>query len=469
MSATVSFRSTREDGSLPDIHQDKKNRSSESKKLSDHDARSDSENRSVVMFRSVLPAIPGAQSVPSASRELSGTTKLPQEKDTNVNMMFSPPEAQAVLSVLDETALKLNLVSHLSTEFLNENDVESFDPEVATALKEHFEVERRYMELVQSAEYQNEKDQHAALYQELDLCLGDSTRTVARLLKQNPELVKRMKELSGSRSSGTLELINTFSRLRKLVGAKLRMSAEDEKAMKEQLRALIAKEQEDNRRYIELSQRLNAEKQEHIATLSAKDKKIERLQQQIEQLTQKAEADRGSFDAKMKAAADAAEAAFRTSEKELSKQLEQLQAQLARQAEEHRNVEHKLHNRKHMRSSEVGNTVSRYDEDMTEKHEALEQLKRTHESESRELAELQAYFQQVDAEAARRAEEHQNIRAMRDSEVRAERRVHDAAMLVQKLYAQFFERAQAKKKKPKSATKKEGAEGSRAASRAKTR
>jgi hypothetical protein len=78
-----------------------------------------------------------------------------------------------------------------------------------------------------------------------------------------------------------------------------------------------------------------------------------------------------------------------------------------------------------------------------------------YEAESRELADLQQYFALVDAENQRFAEELRTIQRARDEEVRVQRRRHDGAMLVQKLFAGFNEKVLAKRNKGKKKKKKE--------------
>jgi hypothetical protein len=89
------------------------------------------------------------------------------------------------------------------------------------ALTEHFEVENQYTLLLEEHKQKIEDegdfeldDKMQAMFSELDLCLSDSTRTVARLLKVNPLVVRRKREICAKRSASSLEFINTFARLR---------------------------------------------------------------------------------------------------------------------------------------------------------------------------------------------------------------------------------------------------------------
>lgn len=111
--------------------------------------------------------------------------------------MYGAVEAQWILTVLDDASNKLSLCSYLTPDILKDRIMDAMDQEMVVALREHFQVEKQYMELLADRrkkveEGENEADEQTqAMLNELDLCLSDSTRTVARLLKMNPLLVRR--------------------------------------------------------------------------------------------------------------------------------------------------------------------------------------------------------------------------------------------------------------------------------------
>lgn len=412
------------------------------------------EMKATIRAPTALPSVPGAQPTAPAPATTTAATKVSAtDREKDLNLIYSAPEAQWIVSVLDDTVQKLNLVSYLVPDVLEDPVMKELDPEVVIALRDHFEVEKKYLELLQSPEFSDDPN-NSPLFQELDLCLADSTRTVARLLRANPLLAKRLKELGSRRSGGSLEFLNTYTRLRKLAVSKLLMTAEDERAVREQLKALAAKEQEDTKQLLELTKRLASERNEHLSALSLKDQKIERLKSQIAQLTLSVDRDRSDFERRMQASSDAAEAAFRAEEKELLKQLEGLNNQLANSGSDEFRNELAQHRKKYARSQEVAAAVAKYDEEMTQAHDSLEHLKKVYEAESKELKELSAYFDKLNAEKRRQAEEHAAIMQMRDMELLAERRRHDGAMVVQRLFGQFYEKWVAKNKKKKKNAKK---------------
>jgi len=65
------------------------------------------------------------------------------------------------------------------------------------------------------------------------------------------------------------------------------MSAEEERAVREQLERLQEEEEEDAKRFLELTEGLAVERSEHKATIEAKDRKVHRLRTQLETLALK--------------------------------------------------------------------------------------------------------------------------------------------------------------------------------------
>jgi len=226
--------------------------------------------------------------------------------------------------VLDDISHKLTLASLLTPELLKDKVCDTLDAELLLTLKEHFQVENQYHEFLDSDLWKLNAHEvkNQELFHELDLCLADSTRTVTRMLKQHPQLVRRLREMGVKRHSATLDFLNTFSRLRGLMHHKLRMTAEEERNMREQLAELKVLEEEDTHKFVELTERLAVERNEHEQALAEKDRKIQRLSLQIAQLTHRTQQERHMFEEKMREDNDAAEKAFKQAEKDLLKQLD---------------------------------------------------------------------------------------------------------------------------------------------------
>src|SRR5688572_23351275 len=99
----------------------------------------------------------------------------------------------------------------------------------------------------------------------------------------------KLRELTPTRPASSLEFINTFARLRKVMYNKLKMTAEEERAMRTELTALRSKESEDTQTATSLSKELERKRAEHKALVEDRDKKIARLRKQLEDLVRKTE------------------------------------------------------------------------------------------------------------------------------------------------------------------------------------
>lgn len=389
----------------------------------------------------------------------SKTSSMP---DKDFNLMFSAVEAQWILTVLDDTLNKLSLSSYLTPDILKDRIMDAIDHETVVALKEHFEIEKSYTDILQEhmleiqendgKEVEMGKDEKS-LFESNSKMLEDSTRTVVRLLKMNPVLARRLRDICEKRTTSALDFINIFARLRKLIHDKLRMTAEEERAMKDQLEKLQEEDAEDSKRTKDLNEGLAVEKEEHKQALATKDRKIARLKDQIETLKVRTQADREEFEAKMQEQADVAQQVFEKSQEDLLQKLQTITDKLSADGQMHYAEEMKEHRKKFQDALQVEKLIEEYDYDMTEKHDNLTKLKKMYEEESEELQVLSEYFAEVDAELQRQAAEIADLTQRRDEELVVLRTKHQAAVLIQKLFRGFHTKNLAGGKKKKASKK----------------
>lgn len=385
-----------------------------------------------------------------------GDTKAFDKAEKDVNLMFSAVEAQWILTVLDDTLNKLSLVSYLSLDVLADPILDHIDPDVVATIKEHFGFETQYNDMLTerakrqalAPEYEPEA-QAKAMMNEMDLCLSDSTRTVARLLKADPILARRLRELCPKRKPASLAFINTVARLRKLLHNKLRLSAEEEQTLKEQLEKVQEEEADDRKRVQELTEGLATEKNDHRQQLAAKDRKLSRLLKQIEQLTQRTEQERQAFEETMRSEAELAAKVFGSTQEDLLKNLEASEAKLETDGSNHWSLELSHHRKKNHRAVDVEKLISKYDADMMEKHEHLVKLTGIYEDEKEEMRVLQEYFEAVDTELRRQEEEMRVLTEARDRELVLLRRKDHAVIIMQRHFRLCHTRKLIEANKPK--------------------
>jgi len=378
--------------------------------------------------------------------------------------MFSAVEAQWILNTLDDASMKLTLSSYLTPDILKDRIMDAIEHETVVAVKEHFEVEKQYSAILKTHQTKIDENggddvqmdfEQLAAFNEMDLCLSDSTRTIVRLLKNTPAFARKLRDVCPNRDSSSLEFIRIFARLRKLVHDKLRMTAEEERAMKEQLEKLKEEGEEDTRRFQIFTETLSQARSDHKKTLQDKDQKIARLRKQIDELSIKTRKEREAFEAKMQQEAELAEQIFLASEQDLTTQLTDKKAKLLSDGERNYEEEMKEHRKKFFRAHEVEKLVEKYDYDMTEKHDSLTQLQEMYKEESEELEVLGEYFTGVDEELERQRLEIENLTKRRDEELKRLRTKNQATVLFRKLFRGYHAKCLAGGKKKK-ASKKDG-------------
>lgn len=345
-------------------------------------------------------------------------------------------EGRWILSVLDDSANALNLLSHLTPDILQDRVMDSLDAESYAVLKDHFLVEAQWHQLAgtDGFDLSRANDQTRQLYADLDNCLADSVRSVARVLKRNPSLSNRLRELAPRRSAACLEFINTFGRLRKVMAHKLRMTAEDERAAREKLAEVRSKEEECRARLGELEGHLQRKRGDHRRVLEEKERKIEQLRHEIESLTRRTEHERAEFEREMHKEAENVAKIFKQTEGRLLKELAEAQSQLENDGAENYRRELGQHRKQRNMAEELEKKLALYDRDLSDKHNAITTLTDVYANEARELKRLDGYFEAVDAESRRQAEELATLRQARDAAVEEHRKQHQATALVQQLF-----------------------------------
>lgn len=374
------------------------------------------------------------------------------EKDTN--LLYGPVEAQWVLSTLDDMITKLNVCSYLTPNILSDKMIDAVDHELIIALKEHFQIEREYVAIQRKLDSQGILDEKDNM-KELEECLSDSTRNVCRLLtgyQHNLIVVRRLRELCPKRSPSVREYLNTFQMLRKLVHEKLRVTAEDEHIDQVQLAELEHKQREDEAKYEELLSKLKKEQKEHTENILLKERKINRLKEQIELLDSETETRRINFKLAMEREDLEAKAKFDNDKQALMANLKEMGAKLNKQVADNTDNEKRFHGKNASHAVRVLGTIERYDTEMREQHDKLNELEERYARELEECNRLAQHFQQFDEENQRVVDSMVEIRERRDRILLAERKRNHAALQVQQLFQGF----QARHVKDLSNTKSDG-------------
>ena len=272
---------------------------------------------------------------------------------------------------------------------------------------------------------------------ELQLCISDSTRTVARLLRQNPLLVRRLRDLAHQRATHSLMFSHVFARLRTLARSRLGETADEEKQVKAQLAALQLQEDEERQRFSSLSDLLEKNRAVYTHSLATKDNTIADLRSEIANITSHAVAERASLAHNLKDSASAAKEEYDAAEFSLRAESLALAQRLESEGGDHFRTEIQKQRQKDLRSADVTSKIEAYDAAMTDKHTRLVELMQVYEKESRELKRLNLFFQQRDEETARVDRELELVAEARDREVKVERLRNENSLFVHDLLGSY--------------------------------
>ncbi len=99
--------------------------------------------------------------------------------------------------------------------------------------------------------------------------------------------------------------------------------------------------------------------------------------------------------------------------RQLQDQVDGLERQSMEMAERNREDEQRLRKEKTRAENSLNAKIALYDEDMSSKRRELDDLRQRFLAESKEYAELKEYFDKVDADLGRKAEEETILRAVR--------------------------------------------------------
>lgn len=145
--------------------------------------------------------------------------------------------------------------------------------------------------------------------------------------------------------------------------------------------------------------------------------------------------------------------------RQLQDQVDAMERQSAEVIEKNREEEQRLRKEKIRAESTLNSKIVQYDEYMIARELELLELKRQFEIESRDYAVLKEYFDKVDADITRSAEEEYIIAAIKTRERFGYRVLDDAATMIQKIVRGRQVKAVYAKMKAKAKKGKKGKKG----------
>ncbi|KAM8817036.1 dynein regulatory complex protein 10 isoform 2-T2 [Rhynchonycteris naso] len=376
-------------------------------------------------------------------------------------------ETKRIMSVLDETIHKVELVTLLSYVTFSKEDLEDvLGEDITKAVREHQDLcgvlldhisylqeeERRLQE-----EFEEEpwlQDHHSSLELQksrlspLMQQVKESTKNILRLLLTNPQAARLFQTQTLGISAGAQSLIDSLIELRGFLFEKLLTSPMEARDKVQFIQDITRR----NKRNQEVIKGLENELAERMKTRAAEVEKenfvVQELKNHLHQVLKFSENSlfRTKQEAEKQQRAD-----FRASQARVAKiqqEMLQLQSQFHNLVNENWEAEQALR-KKYKVETEIENWIQKYDMEMGEKQEEYEELDSIHKEEKAELAELRLRHNVLVEEFAQIRDERERFAKKRMEDEQELLRMVRAATLIQAVWKGYLARSMLRSKKKK--------------------
>ncbi|XP_011759251.2 dynein regulatory complex protein 10 isoform X2 [Macaca nemestrina] len=388
-------------------------------------------------------------------------------------------EAKRIMSILDEAINKVELVTLLSYVASNREDVEGMlGEDIMRAVREHEDLCQVLLENVRclkekerQLQEQEEAEEEGWLRDRLlsielqksslsplTQQIKDSTKNVLRLLLSNPQAARLLQMQTQSRSAEAQNFIDSLIELRGFLFEKL-VTSPMEARDKAQFIQDINRQNSNNQQIIDTLENELAERmKKRNAEVEKENFVIQELKNHLHQVLKFSENSllRTKQEAEKQQKAD-----FRASQARVAKiqqEILQLQSQFYNLVMENREAEQALRKKKYKVETEIENWIQKYDTEMGEKQEELEDLEAVHKEEKIALEELKRRHKVLVEEFVQIREEREiNSKKRMEAEQEMVRMVR-AATLIQAFWKGYLVRSLLRSKKKRGKGKAKGKE-----------
>ncbi|KAJ7309613.1 hypothetical protein JRQ81_007667 [Phrynocephalus forsythii] len=405
-----------------------------------------------------------------ASQPRRQTLRMPLKILDPGRSKLTTVETKRIISVLDETIFKVELVSTFSHVIDNlEEFSPTLGPELTGALQEHqrlsnvMEATLAHLEeegmlqkgtckgVVYGAE---DPAGHLAL---LTQGLRGSVRNIVRLFYANPVACQAVREIAHARHPANSHFIKCLSDLRGFLFERLLTTPLEEKEKRRFLNEISQRDKKNTEMIAALEEELAAAIQNRDDEISRKNATIKDLKARLHNLAKCSESQiqrlRTDTEKQQKAELRGSQAKC----SKLQQELNLLRAQLNALITEDRESELALRKKKYKVEIEIENWVQKYDMEMLEKQEEIEEIEAAYMVEKEHLEELREKFALLDQEYSQIKEER---RVKQEQKEKAEKELAilvRAATLIQALWKGYLVRSLLRSKRKKRGRGKKGA------------
>ncbi|KAK2816685.1 hypothetical protein Q7C36_022956 [Tachysurus vachellii] len=363
------------------------------------------------------------------------------------------PEAQCIISVLDECVCKIDVLSMLPCELVHPECVsQELGDTAVDLLREHLRL---------SEEFRSLQDTNTRKDEAITRPLQDSLRNFLRHMRPHlePETVKKVLQGAGpiikEDQEAVQELCTGLRELRHVLMERLMTTPKEEREHRRHSQE-VRKRQQCNKEVLHrLEQEVREATKYRDEMISKKDGEIRCLKDSLHQMERMSE----EFVQQMqKKAAQQHQSDLKNSEiiqLRLQEEANQLQAQLDLLITQHRERERALCKKNDKLETEIENWIQKYDMDMEEKQVQLENLTQMYHEEQAERQVLQEHLSELDLEYSQIMEKRQREQERREEEEREREMKTRAVVIIQAFYRGWKVR-KAMKSKTKSKKGKQG-------------
>uniref|UniRef100_A0A8C5RKT4 Dynein regulatory complex protein 10 n=1 Tax=Laticauda laticaudata TaxID=8630 RepID=A0A8C5RKT4_LATLA len=375
---------------------------------------------------------------------------------------LSTVETKRIISVLDETIFKMELVSVFSYVMENLDEFTAvLGPDLTGAFREHLRLSNILEFMLSHPEEENilyigsGKGTFFGLV-DSDGCLTlqvqglkSSVRNILRLLYTNTVACQTLREAAYTRDPSVHKFILCLSKQRGFLFEQLLTTPLEEKEKGRFLNEVFQRDKKNTETTANLEDELTAAIQNRDEEISKKNAVIKDLKMHLHNLAKFSES-------QIQRTRAEAEKQHKTEVRisqgkctKLQQELQQLRAQFNALVAEDRETELSLRKKKYKVEMEIENWVQKYDIEMIEKQEEIDEIDEVYVIEKQDLAQLREKYTRLDEEYCQIMEERRVKQELKDKAEKELAILTRAATLIQAVWKGYLVRSMLRSKRKK--------------------
>jgi DNA repair exonuclease SbcCD ATPase subunit len=310
-----------------------------------------------------------------------------QDGEISYSSKLTNVESQRIMAVLQEIQKKVQLIGMLPD--INDKKISTvMTGEALTQIKEMSGLELKYKTILESKPYENQIQDLKEISKQIRL----QTRSICRYFLGNSNAQMKLKYLKSAKPPAVAQFEHRLQEVKTLIYDRLRTTVEEENQKQDQLSLIIAKEQKTSAEVRAQREELEKAKKERNAEINKKNEVIRKLKDELKEIKQQAEEATRKLESRSKQKEDMDIKASEQKEAELKSEIERLKGQLEEVNNQHREEEALARKKKFKIESEVENWIHKYDQDLEEKQNEIDDITALFLEEKAHLDELQLQF-----------------------------------------------------------------------------